>query len=161
MSRCYLTQYGSTTTLNISIDHPAFKLSDMAEFGRYFKIVKHKTMVIQPGESANMRKFKVKPRTYNEATMYDNTSSRLKLLAVKGSLTYLWRITGTPQSADAGVSTTLCDVKLAFVATYHYRTSGYSYNDYHTFQPTALPVAVPITNIYPGTSEAKAAAPVT
>lgn len=161
LQRCLYTQYGTTNTLNTGIDHPAFKLSDCVEFGKYFKSIKHKTMVIQPGESANMRKYKIKPRTYDESFMYDHVAGRLKLLAIKGSLTYLWRITGTPQSAASGTSTTLCDVKLAFVATYHYRTTGYSYNDYQQYTTTALPSAVSITNIYPGTSEAKAAAPVT
>lgn len=160
LQRCLYTQYGQTNVLNIGIDHPAFKLSDCAEFGKYFKPVKHKTTTVQPGESLSMRKFKVKPRTYDEAFMYDTVSSRLKLLAIKGSLTYLWRITGTPQSASAGVSATLCDVKLAYVVSFHYRTSGYSYNDYQQYLPTALPTGVSIENIYPGTSESKAAAPV-
>jgi len=161
LQRCLYTQYGVGTVLNTGIDHPGFKLSDCVEFGKYFKTVKHKTTVIQPGESLSMRKFKIKPRTYEEASMYDSVAARLKLLAVKGSLTYLWRITGTPQSADAGVTATLCDVKLAYVVSYHYRTSGYSYNDYFQYSSTALPSGVSITNIYPGTSEAKAAAPVT
>jgi len=160
LQRCMVTQYGSSGVLNIGIDHPGFKLSDCVEFGRYFKVVRHKTSTIQPGESLQMRKFKVKPRTYDEAVFWDATSSRLKVLAIKGSLTYLWRITGTPQSAAGGVTATLCDVKLAYVVSYHYRSTGYSYNDYTYPSASALPNALSIENIYPGTSEAKAAAPV-
>lgn len=160
LQRCLITQYGSGSPDNIGIDHPAFKLSDCAEFGQYFKTIRHKTTVIQPGESLQMRKFKIKPRTYDESVMWNASASRLKLLAVKGSLTYLWRVTGTAQSASGGVTATLCDVKLAYVVSYHFRTSGYSYNDYHYPAATALPNTLTIENIYPGTSEAKAAAPV-
>lgn len=161
MSRCMYTQYNTTPSFPNDIDHPGFKLSDLAEFARYFKTIRHKTMVIQPGESMQMRKYKIKPREYNESLMYDSIAARLKLLAIKGSVQYLWRITGTPQSAASGTSTTLCDVKLAFVVSFHYRMSGYSYNNYENYGATNLPTGISITNIYPGTSEAKAAAPVT
>ncbi|AJD07472.1 putative capsid protein [Odonata-associated circular virus-8] len=162
MTACYNKQYvGGSTIPSISVDHPAFKLSDLARFGAYFKTIRHKTVVVQPGESMSMRKYKIRPRTYAEAISYDAVTAVLKVHAQKGTLHYLWRITGTPQSAAEGKDATLCDVKMAFVSSIHARTSGYSSNNYQTFpSTTGLPVGLVIENIYPGTSEAKVAAPV-
>lgn len=127
----------------------------------YMKLLSVKKYEIQPGENVTIRRYRNKPRIIDEAKFYDANNAAYINHDLPGNHIHLWRITGTPQSAASGSSVTLCDVKMAYVFSYHFRVSGFSYNPYSTYSGTAaLPTGVSITNIYPGTSTAAAAAPV-
>lgn len=126
----------------------------------FYKLSSVRKYEVQPGENLTIKRFRNKARNINEAKYYDANNSAYLNADLPGNIMHLWRITGTPQSAASGSTATLCDVKMAFVFSYHYRVSSYSYNTYKSFLPTALPTGLTITNIYPGTSGAAAAAPV-
>lgn len=158
----YVAQYqNSSATTSIGIEHPAFKLTDLALMREFYKLEKVNKYLVQPGECVNIRRFRNRPRTIDECKFYDANNVAYLNHDLPGSKVHLWRITGTPQSAAGGASTTLCDVKMAYVFSYHYKVSGVSYNKQTSYLPTALPTAVSVTQIYPGTSQAAAAAPVT
>lgn len=152
---------GAPTTSARGVDFPAFKITDVAQFMDRFKLLKVKRVVVQPGEEARFKRWRNKMRTVDEAKVYDTSSTTISAHHIPGDLVYFWRITGTPQSQSGGTSATLCDVKMAFVFTYHFKVSSYSYNNQLSFATVALPAGLSVTNIYPGTSAAAAAAPVT
>ena len=179
----YKNQFENTGGLAINspagMGHPSFKLTDLSLMREFFKLVGVRKYEIQPGENITVKRFRNKPRSIDESKFYDANNSALLTHCLPGQSIHLWRITGTPQSGDdskaanysklcsgtpqsasAGSTATLCDVKMAFVFSYHYRVSSYSNSDYSSFLPTALPSGLTVTNIYPGTSTAAAAAPV-
>lgn len=159
----YASQYRNAAVGHgpIGVDHPAFKLTDLALMREFYKLEKVNKYLVQPGECVTIRRYRNRPRTIDECKFYDANNAAYLNHDLPGSKVHLWRITGTPQSAAGGSSTTLCDVKMAYVFSYHYKVSGVSYNKQTSYLPTALPTAVSVTQIYPGTSAAAAAAPVT
>lgn len=161
MQSMFDSQYANALAANRNIGHIAFKLSDIAQFGRYFKIVKVKSFTIQPGQEHTMRKFKRKPEYINTAKYWNDTTDNIEVVARKGSREYIWRVHSImTESSDAGAATRLAPA-YNFQTSYHYRFK-YLANDQYNFQPPAAPVTgLTLHAIYPGTSTANTLGPAT
>lgn len=146
-------------------DTPGFKFSDCSIANGCMKIVKHKTTVVQPGETWRIRKFKLKPRIWNESKYYQSAGAiaGFQVAAAKGSVHYIFRFTCTPVSSAGGGTTNLTfgASSVNMIQTVHYRHS-FLYNDaYRSYKTTALPSGIAEKSIFPGTSTANANAPAT
>jgi len=161
LSDMFNQQYGSTVTMNRTLAHLAFKLNDVAKFGRWFKTVKVMTRTIQPGQHLNLRKFRRTPEMINTAKWYDYNLTDFGFVAKKGNREYFWRVhSNMVESKDAGAAARTSPA-YNFETSYHYRISFLA-NDQYNFQPPAVPVTgLTLHTIYPGTSTAGDLVPAT
>lgn len=154
-------QYGNTSlNPNRTVGHISFKLTDLAQFKRYFKITKVKNFTIQPGQQVNLRKFRRTPEYINTAK-YFQPGVGPTIVAKKGNREYLWRLHSTTiESKDAGTAARVTPA-YNFQTSYHYRVR-YLANDEYNFQPPLSPVTgLTLHTIYPGTSTAGDLVPAT
>lgn len=151
METAFDDQYGSTIAANRTIGHIAFKLTDIALFRRYFKIVKITSFTIQPGQEKVMRKYKNKPEYLNTTKFYQPQVG-FPNCAKKGNREYLWRIHSTTTESKDQVGASRTTPAYNFQTSYHYRVR-YLAHDQYNFQPPAAPTAgLTLHTIYPGTS---------
>lgn len=153
LSTMFNEQYASSVTINRTISHISFKLSDVAKFGRWFKVARARTYTIQPGQHLNLKKFKRRPELINTSKFYSQGFS-YQIVGKKGNREYFWRVhSNTVESKDAGAAARTSPA-YNFDTSYHYRFSFLA-NDEYNFQPPAIPVTgLTLHTIYPGTSTA-------
>lgn len=164
LQRQFYAQYGVDTVTNPEYGpaHPAFKLSDVRDFGQYFKVIRHKRRVVQPGEALRIRKFMAKPRVFNTVKWYNAASAEYTAHMPKGALCYIYRITGIPQTQASSIDVTLCDAYMDVAHTLHTRISIMPYNRYDANNASGqLPTGQTLKVIFPGTSAAGTSAPAT
>lgn len=164
LCRQYYAQYGVDTKTNPEYGplHPAFKLSDVNQFNEYFKVIRHKRRVIQPGEALRIRKFGSKARTFGSDKYYNTVQSAMTAHLPKGALCYIYRLTGIPQTQTGSTEPTLCDAYMDVVHTLHTRISIMPYSRYDANNaPGPLLQGQTLKVIFPGTSAAGTAAPAT
>lgn len=162
--RSALAQYGMGASVINNMNHPAFKLTDVNRVLEFFKIVRHKRRVIQPGESLRIRKYGIKAHTFDSSKYYNAHTSEFLNHLPKGALVYIYRHTGIPQSQESKTATdvTLCDTALDVVHTFHTRVSILPYSRYDAVNaPGQLSTGQTIKLIFPGTSAAGTQAPAT
>lgn len=160
MKESYNNFVGPATA--IESDQPGFKLSDLPIFLRHFRIKSHKTRLLQPGEVTTFRKFKNRPKVWKESDIWSITQNNPKLLAAKGSMHYIFRLSSIPvNSAGAGPSgVTFGRIYANCIQTRHYR-HGFLYGDsYNGYLTNPLPTTIATEkSIFPGTSTANNNAP--
>lgn len=166
LARQFAAQYGtnSVATPGYGPNHAGFKLTDVNRVLEYFKIVRHKRRVIQPGEALRIRKYGTRPRTFDSAQYYNANGSDLTGHLPKGGLAYVYRHQGIPQSQESKTATdvTLCDTALDVVHTLHVRISVVPYSRYDAVAtPGQLSTGQTIKLIFPGTSAAGTQVPAT
>lgn len=156
---------------------PGFRLTDCKMFNEFFKVVRSKTRVIQPGEAVKFTKFSKKARWVKEANWCDAidlnafgaTLANLKggiatkFQAKKGFCYYIWRIQSIPVSSNAGATNSVTFGKsyLDIIVTYRYSVSAVTHHQEMTFNYPVLPTSITEKVIFPGTSTATAEAPAT
>lgn len=164
IARSYYQQYGINTVADPykAANHPSFKLSDINRFNAFFKVVKHTTRTIQPGEVLRMRKYRNKPALIDSSKHFNNQANEYLNHFRKGAFFYVFRMIGTPATESKVTDPTLCGIPMDVVHSIHARTSVLPYDQYDAVvNPGRLPSTQTITQIFPGTSEAKLAAPAT
>lgn len=152
LSRMFNAQYGSSVVENRTIGHMAFKLTDVAKFGQWFKVSKTMTRTIQPGQHLALKKFSRKPEMLNTAKWFSTFVNNFVFIAKKGNREYFWKVhSNMTESKDAGAAARTSPA-YNFNTSYHYRFSFLA-NDEYNFQPPAVPVTgLTLHTIYPGTS---------
>lgn len=149
----------SLANIDRTLQHPAFKLSDVAKFNFYWRVARITTRTIQPGQTFYMRKYKRRPETINTAKYYDIAFVGGDQACLKGQREYMWRIEADLVESKAGSDASIITPAYNFFTSYHYRFA-YLANDVYNFQPPAIPnVIADPWSIYPGTSTATALAP--
>lgn len=168
LNRFYFNQYNvdAVTTPGKGPSHPAFKLTDLTRFNEFFKIVRYKKNVIQPGEALLVSKFSKKARTFDSALQFNTTggANDYQVFWEKGELLYVYRQCGVPQSQEAktAADVTLCDTAMDVVHSLRMRVSVMPYQVYDAVAaPGQLATGQTIKLIFPGTSAAGTAAPAT
>lgn len=158
-------QYGTTeTNYDRTVRHPAFKLTDITQFGKFFRIVRAKTFKIMPGDMKAMRKFKNKPQVINTQGLMSIEpapgAGDVNHVAMKGERHYLWRVHSMQVDNEGDSGASRIAPAYNFETMYHYRYTWLAH-DASNFQLAAIPHTGD-TNyrvIYPGTSTKGALAP--
>lgn len=155
----------SVTNVNRYFTHPAFKLTDIALFNKYFKIARARTYKLMPGDTKNLKKFKNKPQTINTAGLMDtgegsSTYDNVNYVALKGERHYMWRVHSMNVENEGDSERSMITPAFNFTAQYHYRYAWIA-NDQYNMQISAIPPTGSLNYrvIYPGTSTKGALAP--
>lgn len=165
MIQWFQQQYADLTgDYNRTVRHPAFKLTDIAQWSKFFRIAKTSTFKIMPGDMKTMRKFRNKPQMINTAGLFNTQTSpawnNVNWIAMKGERHYLWKVHSmqVDNEGDSGA----CRISPAynFETFYHYRFSWLAHDEYN-FQVAAVPHTGDANYrvIFPGTSTKGALAP--
>lgn len=159
IEQLYGQQYNQApiTNFNRTVNHPAFKLTDLAVFQKYFKIVKVTNIKLMPGGVKVMKKFRNKPQVINTAGLMNTgtspTAVDTNIGALKGERHYLWRNNSFMVENEGDGNRSRIAPAYSFETTYHYRMSFLAGDEY-TGQIAAIPHIGDANYrvIYPGTS---------
>lgn len=168
LGRLFYNQYNVDTVTSPSKgqSHPSFKLTDLARFNEFFKIVSCKRNVVQPGEALLIKKYSKRARMFDSALQYNANGgvNDLQVWFEKGEMLYVYRQLGVPQSQESktAADVTLCDTAMDVVHNLRARISVLPYATYDAvLAPGQLATGQTIKLIFPGTSAAGTAAPAT
>ena len=168
LNRLFYNQYNvdAVATPSKGPSHASFKLTDLVRFNEFFKIVRYKKNVIQPGEALLVSKYSKKARAFDSAKQFNPSGSATdyQVFFEKGELLYVYRQLGVPQSQEAktAADVTLCDTAMDVVHNLRMRVSIMPYQVYDAVAaPGQLATGQTIKLIFPGTSAAGTAAPAT
>lgn len=153
-------QYNVTNSGPRTVDFGAFKLSDVSMFNKYLKVVKIKSINLQPGQYKCFKKFKRKPTHIDTSQWYITGSSPFYTsMARKGSLAYMWRFHTPLLNSASSAFQTQAVPDFSMVTYYHYRMTYLANDSYNMIIGPSPTTGLTLHTIYPGTSTAGALAP--